>query len=79
MQFIEELTDKITNANIVKSLVLEKLVEEKLISKEEADKFDETYQITVINSSWFPVISRLLKAIKKDYTPQYVYKFIKYL
>jgi hypothetical protein len=77
MQLISELEDQIKNANIVKSLVLEKLVLDKLISEEDAKNFDETYQLTIVNNYWFPTISKLLEPFGKK-TEQYIFKFIKF-
>lgn len=50
--------DRITNYNTVKDTVIEKLVSEGLISKNDGNEFCERCQVIVYKPSWFSKIWR---------------------
>jgi hypothetical protein len=50
---ILEIENHIGNANVVKDIVLARLVMDKVISEEMAQDYSENWQIIVIKPSWF--------------------------
>jgi hypothetical protein len=68
-----ELPVLTANGNLVKEIVIERLLKEKIISKTDAEEYCDRWQIIVIKNGWFK------KWAKKFNKPvdDYVYKFVK--
>lgn len=64
-----ELEAYTINANIVKTVVLDKLVLDNIISEEQYNKYNNDYHIIIIKPSWFKNIFSNIKG--------YIYKYIK--
>lgn len=52
-QQLLELEQDMSNYQKVKELVLSKLIDENLLSQEDADEFDERCQVLVYKGTWF--------------------------
>lgn len=67
--------DHVKNANIVKDIVLGQLLEDKIITKEQADKYADDYQIIIVKPSWF---QRWAEKVNISDTMGYIYKYVKF-
>lgn len=64
-----ELEDYTINANIVKTIVLNRLVLDNIITEEQHKKYNDDYHIIIIKTSWFKNIFLNIK--------DYIYKYVK--
>lgn len=51
--YLVEMEQDIQNYNVVKELVIDKLIDEGLISQEDGDSFVDRCQIIVVKNGWF--------------------------
>jgi len=66
-----ELNDRICNANVVKEMVIKRLLLDGIITETEANTYKEEWQIIIYKNSWFK------KLISKDKNAWY-YKYVNF-
>lgn len=69
-----ELPDYTLNANLSKEMVLNRLLVDDVITKEQFDIYNEKWQIIIIKNSWFKSWMNKLTE-KKD---RWSYKYVKF-
>lgn len=65
----------INNAQAVKELTVNKLIELGLLDKEEGNAFLDSYQIIIVNPKWY---ERWVKKIFKEEKDTWLYKIVKF-
>ncbi len=65
----------IINAEVVKSLVLNTLLENKVITKDQHDVYYSDHHIIIIKPNWF---KSLINKFGSKITDDYVYKYVKF-
>ena len=70
-----EIDSMIANAEAVKQLVLNRLVQDKLITEEQQDHYMEDWQVIVFKKGWF---KRWCDKYSKGDDTQWMYKFVKF-
>lgn len=73
-----EIPTQIKNAQIIKEIILEKLVEEKLITSEQANNFDDEYQLIIFKRSWYSKWWNNVTKGTKEELENYQYKLVKF-
>jgi hypothetical protein len=64
-----ELNDRIFNANVVKEMVITRLLSDSLITEKQANNYKENWQIIIYKNSWF---KKLMSKDKKAWYYKYV-------
>ena len=72
---LQDMPSTIINANAVKTMVLEKLYSEEIISKEIFEEYEALYNVIIIKPNWF---KSWVNKFKKDDLKGYVYKYVKF-
>ena len=70
-----EIDDNIKNANIVKEIILERMVFDNIIDSEQQKEYLEKWQVIIVKKSWFT--SWVAKHTKGDKNGYY-FKFVKF-
>ena len=69
-----QVPDNTVNANLVKDIVIQRLLDDGVITEEQANEYSEKWQMIVIKTNWF---KRWMEkfGMSKD---SYQYKFVKF-
>jgi len=70
------MESSITNANIVKELILDRLAKDKIITSEQANDYAERWQIILIKKIWYERWANKFKPNGKD--SDYYYKLVRF-
>jgi hypothetical protein len=71
-----EIQSQTVNANGIKEIVLNRLLEDKIINEEVAAEYAEKWQVIVIKKSWF---LQWMEKFSNDGTKDdYLYKFVRF-
>lgn len=71
-QFDLNIDNEYANYNLIKDTTLGTLLKEKYITKEQYDKFLETYQIAIVKKKWWQRVPFRKSADENDYFIQIV-------
>jgi len=74
-QNLISLESDILNANAVKEIVIERLLQDNIINEEQAKIYVEKWQVIVFKKGWF---TRWLGVFKKGESSDYSYKFVRF-
>jgi hypothetical protein len=69
------LEDDIKNANVVKELVIERLVKDKVIASQQAEEYADKWQVIIIKPAWF---ERWMEKLKIKTPNSYRFKYVKF-
>lgn len=69
-----DIDSNVKNAETVKSAVIDVMVDNGIVSAEDADKFKHTHYVTVLKDSWFIKLCKVLNITDKD---KYSYRVVK--
>ncbi len=69
------LEDDIKNANTVKELVIERLTKDKVITSQQAEEYEDEWQVIIIKPSWF---ERWMKKLNIKTPNSYRFKYVKF-
>lgn len=70
---LNNIEDYTVNANIVKETVLEKLLNDKVISQEQFDTYNFRKQVVIVSRNWF---HRWLIGFTKNKNDGYVFRYV---
>ena len=73
-----ELDIHITNANIIKELVTEEFVKQKIISEEQKSSFDNNYQIILFKRKWYEKWLKYIGFNNPNGMNEYQFKIVKF-
>lgn len=69
------IESEVLNSNTIKDIVLDRLLQDKLISEQQFDDYSNNWQIIIVKKSWFKKWKdNLLENDKNDY----MYQFVKF-
>jgi hypothetical protein len=69
------LEDDIKNANVVKELVIERLVKDKVIASQQAEEYADKWQVIIIKPAWF---ERWMEKLNIKTPNSYRFKYVKF-
>ena len=69
------LEDDIKNANTVKELVIERLTKDKVITSQQAEEYEDKWQVIIIKPAWF---ERWMEKLKIKTPNSYRFKYVKF-
>ena len=69
-----QLESETQNANIVKEIVLDELINQSLITEEQAKEFNEKWQVIIVKNSWFTSWMKKFKRSESDWS----YKIVQF-
>jgi hypothetical protein len=69
------LEEDTKNANTVKDLVIKRLLDDKVITDQQAEDYADKWQVIIIKSSWF---ERWMEKLNIESTNNYRYKYVKF-
>jgi hypothetical protein len=72
---ILSLEEDIKNANTVKDLVIQRLLDDKVITDQQAEDYADKWQVIIIKPSWF---ERWMEKLNIKTPNSYRYKYVKF-
>jgi len=69
------LEEDIKNANTVKDLVIQRLLDDKVITDQQAEDYADKWQVIIIKPSWF---ERWMEKLKIKTPNSYRFKYVKF-
>ena len=69
------LEEDIKNANAVKDLVIQRLLDDKVITDQQAEDYADKWQVIIIKPSWF---ERWMEKLKIKTPNSYRFKYVKF-
>ena len=69
------LEEEIKNANTVKDLVIQRLVDDKVLTDQQAGDYADKWQVIIIKPSWF---ERWMKKLNIKTPTNYRYKYVRF-
>jgi hypothetical protein len=69
------LEEDIKNANTVKDLVIQRLLDDKALTDQQAEDYADKWQVIIIKPTWF---ERWRKKLNIESTNNYRYKYVKF-
>ena len=71
-----EMKDRISNANTVKGLVLDQLLEDNVITQEQFNEYYDKHEIIMFKESWYKNWAR--KFVKNPSSNSYWFKLVRF-
>jgi membrane carboxypeptidase/penicillin-binding protein len=72
---ILSLEEDIKNANTVKDLVIQRLLDDKVITNQQAEDYADKWQVIIIKPAWF---ERWMEKLKIKTPNSYRFKYVKF-
>lgn len=69
------LEEEIKNANTVKDLVIQRLVDDKVLTDQQAEDYADKWQVIIIKPSWF---ERWMEKLNIKTPNNYRYKYVRF-
>jgi hypothetical protein len=69
------LEEEIKNANTVKDMVIERLMDDKVITSQQAEDYVDKWQVIIIKPAWF---ERWMEKLNIKTPNSYRYKYVKF-
>ena len=69
------LEEDIKNANTVKDLVIQRLVDDKVLTDQQAEDYADKWQVIIIKPTWF---ERWMEKLKIKTPNSYRFKYVKF-
>ncbi len=70
-----ELPSETTNINVVKGMIIARLLHDKIITEEQSEEYTHKWQMIIIKPNWF---GKCIKFFKKENLNKYLYKYVKF-